>query len=331
MDLTDLVRAVSARTAARRALGWMLLLGVGMAVAVRPAAGGEGGSSHYNPGTMGDFAMALIGPAGFYLRNDAFYFDGSIGEVSLGKAVLDHADQQAWVNITKGIYLAPWGILGSRFGAVVSFPVIFDAKLSGELAFPNVQGEGSRGGFGDMSFTSFLNWSKGQFHTNVGLNVYAPTGYYNPDSIINLGRNYWSFDPTLTFTWLHPERGHEISFIAGTMFNTENHATDYTSGDEFHLGFMVAQHFSPKFAVGVTGYYYRQFTDDEGPLVDQLNALGRAGNGFRGEGMGLGPAVLYTPKIFGKDVNLIAKWLHDLDTTNRFDGDRVFLSVAFGF
>jgi hypothetical protein len=83
--------------------------------------------------------------------------------------------------------------------------------------------------------------------------------------------------------------------------------------------------------VGVTGYYYRQFTDDEGPLVDQLNALGRAGNGFRGEGMGLGPAVLYTPKIFGKDVNLIAKWLHDLDSTNRFEGDRVFLSVAFGF
>ena len=225
-DLTDLERPVSARSAARRALALALLLGFGAVIAAGPAVAGEGGSSHYNPGTMGDFAMALIGPPGFYLRNDAFYFDGRIGEVSLGKAVLDHADQQAWVNITKGIYLAPWGILGSRFGAVVSVPVIFDAKLSGELAFPNVQGEGSRGGFGDMSFTGFLNWSKGQFHTNVGMNVYAPTGYYNPDSIINLGRNYWSFDPTVTFTWLHPERGHEISFIAGTMFNTENHATD---------------------------------------------------------------------------------------------------------
>jgi hypothetical protein len=294
------------------------------------AAASEGGSSHYNPGTIGDFAMALIGPPGFYLRNDTFYFDGSIDKVTLGKVAVENVDQQAWVNITKGIYLAPWGILGSRFGAVVSLPIVFDAKLSGELVAPPVEREGNRGGLGDMSFTGFLNWTRGQFHTNVGLNVYAPTGYYDEDSIINLGRNYWSFDPALTFTWLHPERGHEISFVTGVMFNTENHATDYQTGSELHLGFMLAQHFSPRFAVGLTGYYYDQLTDDDGPLVDQLDALG-VGDGFQGDGVGLGPAILFTPKLFGRDVNLIAKWIHDVDTTNRFEGDRIFLSVAFGF
>jgi hypothetical protein len=308
-----------------------LLLGIWLTVAPRPAAAGEGGSSHYNPGTMGDFAMALIGPPGFYLRNDTFFFDGTVDEASLGRVVVEDVDQQAWVNILKGIYLAPWGVLGSRFGAVISLPVVIDAELSGHLVAPPVERDGSRGGLGDMSFTSFLNWTWKDFHTNVGLNVYAPTGAYDDDDIINMGRNYWSFDPTLTFTWLHPKRGHEISFIAGTMFNTENTATDYTTGSEFHLGFMAAQHFTPQIAVGLTGYYYNQFTDDDGPLVDQLNAIGRASNGFRGEAVGLGPAVLFIPKIFGHDVNVIAKWLHDIDANNRFEGDRVFLSVAFGF
>jgi hypothetical protein len=304
-----------------------------LALALMPCAvvAGEGGSSHYNPGTAGDFAMALIGPPGFYLRNDLFYFDGNIDEVSLGKVVAEDVSQQAWVNILKGIYLAPRGILGSRFGAVVSLPIVFDAKLSGELVSPPVEREGNRGGLGDMSFTGFLNWNRGQFHTNLGLNVYAPTGYYDEDSIINLGRNYWSFDPLLTFTSLHPKRGHEVSIITGVMFNTENHATDYQTGSEFHVDFMLAQHFSPQFAVGLTGYYYDQLTDDDGPLVDQLNALGRASGGFRGDGVGLGPAVLFTPKLFGRDVNLIAKWIHDVDTSNRFDGDRFYFSVAFGF
>lgn len=30
----------------------------------------EGGGSHWAPGTYGDFAMAIIGPPGFYLRSD---------------------------------------------------------------------------------------------------------------------------------------------------------------------------------------------------------------------------------------------------------------------
>jgi hypothetical protein len=294
------VRAWSRRTTARRVLGTALLLGLGMAVAVRPATAGEAAAATTTRHD-GRFRDGLIGPPGFYLRNDTFYFDGKIGEVSLSEG-RSTADQQTWVNITKG---STWrrGILGSRFGSPVSFPVV-STQLSGELAFPNVQGE-EPWRLRRHVVHELPQLEQGQFHTNVGLNVYAPTGYYDSDSIINLGRNYWSFDPALTFTWLHPERGHEISFIAGTMFNTENHATDYTTGNEFHLGFMVAQHFSPKFAVGLAGYYYQQFTDDRGPLVDQLNALRRAGTGSGAtESASARPAL---PPNLRQDVNLIAK------------------------
>jgi hypothetical protein len=294
----------------------------------RCTAAAEGGGSHFIPGTFGDFAMAAIGPPGLYLRNDLLYLNADIGSVTLGKFALDEVNQELWVNIIKGIYLSKFGLLGSRFGAVIALPTVIDAHVSGRLVQPPIEKDGSRGGLGDISLTGFLNWSRGNFHTNVGLTTYTPSGSYDEDRVINLSRNYWTFDPAVTFTWLHAKRGHEVSVLAGTMFNTENDATDYQTGTEFHLGYVLGQHFSPRFGVGLEGYYYKQLTKDDGPLLDQANALGLALGGFKSEGVGLGPAVKWTPTIFGKNVNLIAKWIHDIDTTNRFEGYQVFLSVA---
>jgi hypothetical protein len=102
--------------------------------AARPATAGEGGGSHYMPGTTGDFAMALIGPKGFYLRNDLVYFAGKIGPVTLGDRVYGSASQDVWANTVKMIYLAEGGLLGGRLGAVVSLPIVIDATAAGELA-----------------------------------------------------------------------------------------------------------------------------------------------------------------------------------------------------
>ena len=56
-------------------------------------------------------------------------------------------------------------------------------------------------------------------------------------------------------TWLHEKRGHEICFAAGYMLNEKNQATDYRTGDEFHVDATVAQYFSDSFGVGLVGYY----------------------------------------------------------------------------
>ncbi len=110
----------------------------------------------------------------------------------------------------------------------------------------------------------------------------------------------------------------------------------YQTGSELHLDVHLAQHFSPKLALGLDGYYYKQITDDEGPFLDQANALlmslGKDSlGGFKGESFGLGPVIKYTFKMGERDINIIAKWLHDLDTTNRFDTDMVMCAIAFKF
>ena len=168
-------------------------------------------------------------------------------------------------------------------------------KVAGQAVSP-VEGEkqGSRSGSGDLTLTSFLNWTDTS-HISAGFNVYIPVGAYDADRIMSLGRNYWSFDPVVTYTWLDPKRGHEISVTTGLMFNTSNDATDYSSGDEWHLDFMLAQHFSAKFALGLEGYLLRQINDDSGALLDRANRVPALGleplGGFRAEAFALGPAV----------------------------------------
>jgi hypothetical protein len=330
MNRTD----VPAGVAAFRILAASILVGLAGA---EPAVAGEGGGSHYMPGTSGDFAMALIGPSGFYLRNDLIYFEGDIGPVTLGDRVYTSASQDVWVDTVKLIYLGEGGILGGRFGAVASIPIVLDATVAGELAVPvGAEASGNRAGLSDVTLTGFLNWSSGNNHVSAGLNIFIPIGAYSGDRIINLGRNYWSFDPTVTCTWLDPKRGHEISFTTGLMFNTKNDATDYTSGTEWHLDFMFSQHFSKQFALGIEGSLLQGVSDDDGPLLDRANvvlpALGlKPLGGFRAEYFGLGPAVVYTSTIGGTDFNFIAKYLMDVEHRNRFNSDYLIASVAFKF
>jgi len=46
--------------------------------------------------------------------------------------------------------------------------------------------------------------------------------------------------------------------------NTENPDTDYRTGTEFHLDFMLNQFLAESFGIGFHGYYYDQLTGDSG-------------------------------------------------------------------
>ena len=110
------------------------------------------------------------------------------------------------------------------------------------------------------------------------------------------------------------------------MLNWENPDTHYTTGDELHLDWMLAQHFSENFAIGFNGYWYEQVYGDKGDLP-----LGFQADEFKGRGVGIGPAILYISKIAEKDMTFIIKWITDIESKNRMDGDLFMLSAAFKF
>jgi hypothetical protein len=290
----------------------------------------EGGGSHYLQGTYGDFAMALTGPPGFYMRNDLMFMTGTVGPVSHGNYILDDFKQDVWVNAFRVIYMAASRPLGATPGVVLGLPYVLNAKASGAVIAPVAfAAEDSGSGLSDPYVYGFLNWNLGGYsHLTAGITIFSDFGSYDAERIINFGRNYWSFDPIISYTWLNTDNGREFSMTTGFMFNTENEATDYQTGTEFHLDWMLAQHLPNNIAVGLEGYYYAQVTDDEGVLV---NAIPVGSEGFRSGGWGLGPALSWTPKILEKDVTLTAKWIHDFEASNRFDADVAIVAFALKF
>lgn len=311
----------------------------------------ESGTSHYFPGGYNDFFMNRQVEPGFHFRDDLIYYSAAVDQgTTLGNHVTIDADLELWATAFKLTYVSHFEVLGGRYAADLVMPVVFDAHIRAgvdlrPLLF--IESQANQGGISDMVAVPLsLTWQWGDVSVNLREAVFMPTGYYRVDDIVNLSRNHWSFDTMAGLTWLHPARGHEISFNVGFISNTKNAATQYQSGDEFHMDYTVARHFSEAFAAGVTGYYYHQLTNDESPLLGQLNsaintvnpirtALGQSAlpavNGYRGEAAGIGPIVRYSPRFGDKQVHFIGKWLHEFDVKNRFKGDIGMLSVSLDF
>jgi len=289
----------------------------------------EGGSSGYLQGSYGDFASGMIGPSGFYMRNDLFFADSSIDVRALGGGIDGGVDQQVWGDLLKFAYVSDFKLWGGQYNAAMAIPIVLNASVNGHGGGGGISAYrgGDVSGIGDIFITpAALAWSWENHHLNANLSFVLPTGGYDASRLLNTGRNYWSFDPTVNYTWLDPKRGHEFSFALGYTVNWENPDTDYTTGDELHLDVMLAQHFSASFAIGLTGYWYEQVTGDKGDLP-----FGFQASDFKGRGVGIGPAVLYASKIAGKDMTFILKWITDIESKNRMDGDIFMISTAFKF
>ena len=122
---------------------------------------------------------------------------------------------------------------------------------------------------------------------------------------------------------MRPERGHEISVAFGYIYNTRNTATDYHTGQEIHLDYMLNQFFSETLALGVHGFYYNQITGDSGD--------GTVLGGFQGEAAGIGPAGMWATQIGKVGLVVSAQWLYEFYTKRRPQGNQFFLNATLAF
>jgi hypothetical protein len=217
-------------------------------------------------------------------------------------------------------------VLGGKYALGALVPIVrtdIDANtVVGGMKGPGI--EDDKTGLGDITLFPFsIFWNFGNFHLNFAEYIITPTADYDEDDLANTGLNYWSFDTNVAATYLDPIRGHEFSFNLGHIYNTENKDTDYQTGQEIHLDYMANQYFSETFALGVHGFYLKQITGDSGD--------GAIFGDFKAEAAGIGPALLWTPSILGKDVPIIVKWLHEFHAENRLEGDHVMASFVLSF
>jgi len=284
----------------------------------------EGGLSNYIPAFYGDLALAMEPPDGFSLRNDTFYFSGDIGKSVRSGLVEANADVTLVYDYLTFLYKPEFKV----FGAPVAFaitPSIGHTDIDADLRVGNLTAnfDDDHTGLGDTTLSAMMYWNHENYHFSLNNYLVTPTGDYDKDDLANTGMNYWTYEVDVAATYFNEETGQDYSVLAGYGYNTENTDTDYQSGDEIHLDYVLNQFFSETFAVGVNGYFYKQIGADSGKGA-------RLGS-FKGEGAGIGPAIYYIRNISGKEVYFIAKWVHDYHAENRVKGDYAYASFALNF
>lgn len=285
----------------------------------------EGGYSNYVPGTYGDFAAALEPPTKLTIRNDIYFYRAdSDRSVRSGQVEVD-AELEFIMDFLTILYKPDIDILGAHyaFGAFIPFSHI-DIESGIGVGSRESRVQDDVFGLGDIAFIpAVLFWNHNNFHFTFTESIIAPTGSYNSADLVNTGLNYWTFDTNVAVTYLNLETGQDYSINIGHTYNTENSDTDYQTGQELHIDYMINQFLSETWAIGIHGFYLKQLTGDSGD--------GALLGDFKGEAAGIGPAILWNTKIAGKEISFIAKWLHEFHAENRIEGNHVMLSFAMSF
>jgi hypothetical protein len=283
----------------------------------------EGGYSNYVPGTYGDFGLAVEPPTKWTIRNDYHNYQADGGRsVRSGQLALD-TDLEVNIHFLTVLYKTEQEFFGGRYavGALVPTVVNIDSDTGISVSGTRFSFQDEITRCGDIAFVpGILYWKKDNFHFSLAEYIVTPTGYYDKDNLVNTGLNYWTFDTDFAVTYLNEETGQDYSINIGYNYNTENPDTDYQTGEEVHVDYMINQFFSETFAVGVHGFYLKQITGDSGK--------GAILGSYKSDAAGIGPAILWSPKRFNGNVNFIAKWLHEYHAENRLEGDHVFISAA---
>jgi hypothetical protein len=286
----------------------------------------EGGYSNYVPGTYGDFGAAMEPPTKWTVKNDYYHYQADGGSsVRSGQLTLD-TDLEMNIHFLTMLYKTDQEFLGGRYalGAFIPTVVNIDSDTDITVAGSPVTFQEEVTRFGDVAFVpGVLYWKKDNFHFSVAEYIVAPTGDYDKDNLVNTSLNYWTFDTNFAATYLDLEKGQDYSINIGYNYNTENSDTDYQTGQEIHLDYMVNQFLSESFAVGVHGFYLKQITGDSGK--------GAILGSYKSDAAGIGPALLWSPKKFNGSISFIAKWLHEFHAENRLEGDHIFLSLVASF
>ena len=278
---------------------------------------GKEGPDQYPYGAENWMAGAFPPPGTYFLNYFGYYNgqlrDGSGNKVNLGGQT---PSVNAVFDAVRAVHVTKYKLLGGSVGVHLIAPFV---RQSMDLG-----GSKSRTGAGDLiAGPVVLAWHGKTWHFATGLDVALPVGTYDKnDPRRCVGAHYFSFEPIAAFT-LMSAKGWETS--AKLMYNTktENNATHYRSGDEFHMDYAVGKHSGP-WTLGVSGYLLKQLTDDRvggraAPAVPGLWTEGR-----RGQVVAAGPSISYTNK---RHMTFVAQWQPEMAVRNRFGGNKLWFKL----
>jgi hypothetical protein len=286
------------------------LCALALLIPALPAHATEGGRAGYPDGAENFFAGALPPPGDYFINYLNYYSadklrDGKGNEIPINFRLTAFAEVARWVHVTQV------KVLGGDLGMHVIVPWV-DLRVSSSV-FPT----STNRSVGDVVTSAFLGWHNENWHYVADLDVVWPTGSYDKTRIANVGMNSALITPTLAISYLSPDWQLGLKFMYD--INLKNTATDYKSGDAFHMDYLLARQVTKSLSLGVSGYVFQQLTNDKISGNSVVDSKSRA--------YGIGPALSYQ---LGS-VNLQAHYQHEFGVRNRPEGDKLWLKAVIPF
>lgn len=282
----------------------------------------ETGTTHYAVGvnTLGDGYMPQ--PGTLELRNYTVFHWSHTEAGNSGNETVPGFKNTGAINAMRFLYTfeKPIGPFHYTLGAAAPIIEYNDVDTSSSSNHTtNLQD------FDLQNYLSYHTRNKKLF-LYFGLDVYAPTGNYNKNDVVNIGKNYWSFDPSINITY-HMTDKLTLDLASYAEFNTKNTQTNYQSGHSIDTDYAVSYRpfadrskndFLQHLGFGVNGYFLQQFTDDK------INNETVEPDGNRARAFAIGPQVIYHTE-FGA---FAVKWQHDMVVQNRAASDAVWFQFG---
>ena len=308
-----------------------------ISIALSPAARAEEDEAgHYFPGALSSFVSLLPDRDSrtFAYANLSTFYHGS-GDLQFpGGSTKTKATSYTNASVFLEQFQPIPMLLNGQYAAALAVPYTWlkvDATLS--LGHTKIRSHDKDNGFGDIEmFPLMMGWHKGDWKYQTEFGIYMPTGNFTKGDLANVGRNYWTFEPSAAISYFSLTTGFEFTASAGFDFNTKNGATHYQSGDQFHLDGTLAEHFllpgqrGDLAGLGVAGFFYQQITGDGGH--------GAMLGGFEAMTTGIGPVVSYVYPV-GDSRNAVlageVQWLPELSVSNRLSGNIVWFKAVLSW
>lgn len=227
-----------------------VVFGVSLLVAINISGvrAAEYGTGPWVKGYTDIFGGVLPFQPGWYSRTDVYHYEGNANTTIFNGRIATDVDENYTATLLALNYVTPWKILGGTYAvAVVPSMLAMDVDVGIQIpAFTGPRGN-SFGPFdlnagdtalaqGDTAFSPMiLGWDSGNFHWNIGVFGFAPTGEYDKKDLANTSLNHWAIMSRLAATYFDPKTGWEATGAAIYSVNWENPATDYETGNILNL------------------------------------------------------------------------------------------------
>jgi len=267
------------------------------------------------PGNTMGVPVGANPPPGLFFSLRSGYWDAKLADdkgddAGQSNTLADTALQFHWVPGIK--------ILGGDYKAMITLPLISNDQTRDAPFPPPLQGSDSRFALGNIEIAPIgLSWQiQPGIFVSSGLSIFAPTGKFDPDAAVNTGGDFWTFAPSVGYSYLRD--GWNASVHATYFTTTENRESDYKSGDEILVNATALKDMGG-WSVGPVGYWRKQLTADD----NNGTSYGGTVSG-KAEQLGLGIGLT---RQFGKvEANL--NLTDDVYLRNAVGGPKLWLNLS---